>query len=239
MSNPVFVAIDTTETGTATALASRLDGLVGGIKLGLEFFSAQGPAGIATVAHARSGAPLFIDLKLHDIPNTVAGAMRGLVRLAPAMTTVHASGGIEMMKAAVEAGRDEAARLGVAPPKVLAVTILTSLDQGAIEAVGYDRPVLDQVKRLADLAAKAGVDGLVCSPHEVAALRAQMGRAMTLVVPGIRPAWSVTGDQKRVMTPREALTAGADILVIGRPITAATDPAEAADRIVADLRQRP
>jgi len=233
MSNPVFVALDTTETGKATALAGRLKGLVGGVKLGLEYFLAQGPAGVRPVAEL--GMPLFIDLKLHDIPNTVAAAMRSLIRLAPALTTIHASGGLEMMKAAADAAGDEAAKLGVEPPKVLAVTILTSLDQGAMNAVGTPGPVLDQVLRLAELAEKAGVQGLVCSPHEVAALRARINRSTLLVVPGIRPTWSETGDQKRFMTPAQARAEGADLLVIGRPILAAADPAEAARRIAAEL----
>ncbi len=237
MVNPVFVALDTTETGHAAALAARLRGLVGGIKLGLEFFAAQGPAGIKALTGL--GQPLFLDLKLHDIPNTVAGAMRGIARLAPEFTTVHASGGAAMMAAAVEAGRDEAAKLGLRPPKVLAVTVLTSLDAAAIEAVGFTGPVLDQVQRLAELAQRAGVDGLVCSPHEVAALRAAIGPGLTLVVPGIRPPWSEAADQKRVMTPRQARDLGADILVIGRPITAAADSAAAARRIVAELEEAP
>jgi len=233
MANPVFVALDTTETEQATALASRLGGLVGGLKLGLEFFTAQGPAGIEPVA--RLGLPLFIDLKLHDIPNTVAKAVRSLVRLAPALATLHASGGLEMMKAAVDAAGDEAAKCGVAAPRLLAVTVLTSLDQQAVEAIGYGGSVLDQVCRLADLAQQAGIPGLVCSPLEVAALRARVDPATLLVVPGIRPAWSETGDQKRFTTPAQARAEGADILVIGRPITAAADPAEAARRIAIEL----
>jgi len=234
MPNPIFVALDTTEAGKAATLAARLQGLVGGIKLGLEFFAVQGPGGVEAAGHL--GLPLFVDLKLHDIPNTVAGAMKGIVRMRPMLTTVHASGGAEMMTAAVAAAGDEAARLGITPPKVLAVTILTSLDAESMGAVGFAGAVLDQVKRLADLAQKAGVGGLVCSPLEVAALRAQVGRDLILVVPGIRPIWSETGDQKRVLTPREAIDQGADYLVIGRPITAAHDVAAAARRISAELR---
>lgn len=235
MSSPVFVALDTVDVAHACATAARLGGLVGGVKLGLEFFVANGPSAMAEVAAL--GLPLFLDLKLHDIPNTVAGAMKGVARLAPALTTVHASGGVDMMRAAVEAARNEAARLGKPVTKVLAVTILTSLDQSAVSAVGFAGTVLDQVRRLADLAQAAGMDGLVCSPHEVETLRAQVGAGMTLVVPGIRPAWAAAGDQKRVMTPREAVERGADVLVIGRPITGHADPAEAVRLIARELEE--
>ncbi|CAA7619506.1 Orotidine 5'-phosphate decarboxylase [Magnetospirillum sp. LM-5] len=233
MPNPVYVAVDTTNINQAVALATSLKGLVGGVKLGLEFFSVNGPAGIEAVAGL--GMPVFLDLKLHDIPNTVAGAMKGVARLAPRLTTIHASGGLAMMKAAVDMAREEAARVGRPAAKVLAVTILTSIDQAAMAAIGYGGSVLDQVKRLADLAEQAGIDGLVCSPHEVAALRAQVRKETVLVVPGIRPTWAEAGDQKRIMTPSEARAQGADILVIGRPITGAADPAAAARRIAEEL----
>ncbi|MBF0326565.1 MAG: orotidine-5'-phosphate decarboxylase [Alphaproteobacteria bacterium] len=233
MPNPVYVAVDTTNINQAVALATSLKGLVGGVKLGLEFFSVNGPAGIEAVAGL--GMPVFLDLKLHDIPNTVAGAMKGVARLAPRLTTIHASGGLAMMKAAVDMAREEAARVGRPATKVLAVTILTSIDQAAMAAIGYGGTVLDQVKRLADLAEQAGIDGLVCSPHEVAALRAQVRKETVLVVPGIRPTWAEAGDQKRIMTPSEARAEGADILVIGRPITGAADPAAAARRIAEEL----
>ncbi|OAN55147.1 orotidine-5'-phosphate decarboxylase [Magnetospirillum moscoviense] len=233
MPNPVYVAVDTTNINQAVALATSLKGLVGGVKLGLEFFSVNGPAGIEAVAGL--GMPVFLDLKLHDIPNTVAGAMKGVARLAPRLTTIHASGGLAMMKAAVDMAREEAARVGRPATKVLAVTILTSIDQAAMAAIGYGGTVLDQVKRLADLAEQAGIDGLVCSPHEVAALRAQVRKETVLVVPGIRPTWAEAGDQKRIMTPSEARAQGADILVIGRPITGAADPAAAARRIAEEL----
>ncbi|CAA7611865.1 orotidine-5'-phosphate decarboxylase [Magnetospirillum sp. UT-4] len=233
MSNPVYVALDTTDVAQAAELAAGLSGLVGGVKLGLEFFVANGPAGIEAVAAL--GLPVFLDLKLHDIPNTVAGAMKGVARLAPRYTTIHASGGFAMMKAAVDAARAEATAAGRPPTKVLAVTILTSIDQPAMEAVGFGGSVLDQVRRLAVLAQAAGIDGLVCSPHEVETVRTMVGSDMTLVVPGIRPAWAEAGDQKRIMTPRDALERGADILVIGRPITGAQYPAEAARRIAEEL----
>ncbi|MFD2234976.1 orotidine-5'-phosphate decarboxylase [Phaeospirillum tilakii] len=231
--NPVFVSLDTTEPARVAAWSHCLAGRVGGLKLGLEYFTAVGPAGLDVVRDV--GLPLFLDLKLHDIPNTVAAAMRGVARLGVAVTTLHASGGAEMIRAAVGAARDTAAGLGLAAPKVVAVTVLTSLDQQAAEAVGFAGPIEDQVRRLARLTQEAGADGVVCSPLEVAAVRAECGPDFTLVVPGIRPSWSEVGDQKRVLGPAEARARGADILVIGRPITAAADPADAAARIQAEL----
>lgn len=229
IANPVFCALDCTGVETALALSRSLRPAVGGLKLGLEFFTANGPAGLRAVA--AGGMPLFLDLKFHDIPNTVAGAVRGILPLAPAMTTLHAAGGLEMMRAAVAA----AAEAGPARPLLLAVTVLTSLGEDDLGGLGLSGPVADQVKRLAGLAQQAGIDGLVCSPHEVAGLRAQCGPAMKLVVPGIRPAWAAANDQKRILTPAEAMAAGADILVIGRPITQAADPLAAARRIAEDL----
>lgn len=233
MTSPVYVALDTTDVAQAAALATSLKGLVAGVKLGLEFFTYCGPRGVEAIADL--GLPLFLDLKLHDIPNTVAGAMRGIAKLAPRLATIHASGGSAMMKAAADAAREGAAKANRPATKVLAVTVLTSLDQQAMTEVGFGGSVLDQVKRLAELAQKAGVDGLVCSPHEVETVRNLVGPDMTLVVPGIRPAWAEAGDQKRFMTPKDALRAGADLLVIGRPITGATSPADAARRIAEEL----
>ncbi|MBX9635867.1 MAG: orotidine-5'-phosphate decarboxylase [Magnetospirillum sp.] len=233
MTSPVYVALDTTDVAQAAALATSLKGLVAGVKFGLEFFTACGPKGIEAVSDL--GLPVFLDLKLHDIPNTVAGAMKGVARLAPRLTTIHASGGFAMMKAAVDAARDEAAKANRPATKVLAVTVLTSLDQDAMDAIGFGGSVLEQVKRLAVLAQAAGVDGLVCSPHEVETVRNVVGSGMTLVVPGIRPAWAEAGDQKRFMTPKEAIQRGADLLVIGRPITGAAVPADAAKRIADEL----
>jgi orotidine-5'-phosphate decarboxylase len=231
--SPVFCALDTTDPDAALAMARRLRGLVGGLKLGLEFFSANGPAGVGAVAEG--GVPLFLDLKFHDIPNTVAGAIKGAVRLRPLMTTIHAGGGRAMMAAAVDAAGEEAARLAVDRPKILAVTVLTSMGPEDLSATGVGGAMLDQVKRLAALAQEAGVDGVVCSALEVGALRALCGPAFQLVIPGIRPAWAAANDQKRVLTPAEAMAKGADWLVIGRPITAAADPAEAAGLIAAEL----
>jgi orotidine-5'-phosphate decarboxylase len=206
-------------------------GEIGGLKLGLEFMTVQGVAGYRAIAEL--GLPIFLDLKFHDIPNTVAGAVRGAAALPGcAMLTVHAAGGAAMLAAAVAAAR-EAAR----PPSVLAVTVLTSFDDADLEACGVGGGIRDQVLRLADLAVTAGVDGLVCSPVEIGALRLRFGRDLRLVVPGIRPAATAPDDQKRTMTPLDALAAGADVLVIGRPITAAPDPKAAARQIAAGLRR--
>ncbi len=228
-SRRIYCALDTTDLGRATALAGALADKVGGVKLGLEFFGANGPAGVARVSE--TGLPIFLDLKFHDIPNSVAGAVRAMLPLGPAMLTVHASGGGAMLRAAMDA----AAEAGEARPRILAVTVLTSLDDGDLEAVGQQSPAGEQVRRLAALARNSGVDGAVCSPREVAALRAECGPDFLLVVPGIRPAWAASGDQKRVMGPAEAVAAGADYLVIGRPITEADDPADAARRIVEEM----
>lgn len=234
MTSPVFVAVDTASLTEARLLAQNLNGLVGGLKLGLEFFISNGPAAVTSVSQL--GMPVFLDLKLHDIPNTVAGAMRGVVALRPQFVTIHAGGGAEMMRAAVATARDESVRLGVTDLKVLAVTVLTSLDQEAVAEIGVNGSVADQVRRLAVLAKRSGVDGLVCSPHEVATLRSELGADMTLVVPGIRPSWAAAaGDQKRIMTPSQAVAQGADVLVIGRPIVAAADPVVAARKIADEL----
>ncbi|MCX7353606.1 MAG: orotidine-5'-phosphate decarboxylase [Alphaproteobacteria bacterium] len=229
MSGPVYVALDMTDAAEAASLAKRLRGHVGGVKLGLEFFVANGPGGIRAVSDA--GLPVFLDLKLHDIPNTVAGAMASAAALNPAIVTTHAGGGAAMMRAA-----SEAAAAAKHPPLVIAVTVLTSLDDQDLEAVGQRSPALEQAVRLALLAKESGLGGVVCSPHEVAAIRARCGTDFKLVVPGIRPASAALGDQKRVMTPAQAIAAGADHLVIGRPITQAPDPVAAAQAIAAELR---
>ncbi|WP_114392119.1 orotidine-5'-phosphate decarboxylase [Oleisolibacter albus] len=230
----VFVALDMPDVEGARAMAARVAGHVGGVKLGLEFFLAQGPAGIRA-AMAGLDLPLFLDLKLHDIPNTVAGAVRSAAALAPRFLTVHAAGGPAMLRAAATAAREEAARLGKPRMRILAVTVLTSLGDEDLAAVGQAAPAAAQVRRLALLARDSGVDGIVCSPAEVAALRPELGPDVALMVPGIRPAWAAANDQKRVMTPRQAVEAGADHLVIGRPITGDADPAAAAARIAAEL----
>ncbi|MGK9166486.1 orotidine-5'-phosphate decarboxylase [Inquilinus limosus] len=231
--NPVFCAIDAPTLDEAKRLIGLVSGAVGGIKLGLEFFMAAGPEGVREVRP--TGVPLFLDLKLHDIPNTVAGAVRSVVPLSPTYVTVHASGGRAMMQAAAEAAQDEAEKRGVPRPKLLGVTVLTSLDVADLEAVGQGMEVAAQVERLARLAEASGLDGMICAPTEIARLRRFLKSSSVLMVPGIRPAGSAAGDQKRVMTPKEAMEAGATHLVIGRPITAAADPAAAARAIAADL----
>ncbi|MFN7175639.1 MAG: orotidine-5'-phosphate decarboxylase [Thermaurantiacus sp.] len=218
--NPVFVALDTADPAQALALGRSVAPHVGGLKLGLEFFLANGPTGVRAVAAI--GLPLFLDLKLHDIPNTVAGALAALAPLEVAIVNVHSGGGRAML---------EAARAACAPAtRLIAVTILTSLDDADLGAMGVADGTRAQVDRLAALARAAGLDGVVCSGADVARLRAQWADAL-LVVPGLRPPGGAHGDQKRVMTPKEALAAGASILVIGRPITGAADPAAAAAAI--------
>lgn len=236
--NPVFCALDTTDLNTATRLAARLGDTVGGIKLGLEFFTAQGRKGVEEVRKA-GGSPIFLDLKFHDIPNTVAGAVRAAARLRVSVVNVHAAGGRVMMQAAARAAVEAAEEHAVPRPLVLAVTVPTSMDDADLAETGVDSPVADQVRRLAELAQNSGMDGVVCSPHEAAVLRADRGPSFKLLCPGVRPHWAGADDQKRIMTPADAIDAGADYLVIGRPITAAPDPIGAAQNIIAELPETP
>lgn len=225
----VFCAIDTPDISKALALAKTVGPITKAIKLGLEFWAAQGPKGVEAVREAAPNAALFLDMKLHDIPNTVAGAVGALTRtLAPEYITLHASGGRAMMEAAVGAVSG--------PTRLLAVSVLTSLNAADLEAVGQDHNAQNQVLRLAHLAHSAGVGGAVCSAAEVGALRLALGPAFDLIVPGIRPQGAAKGDQARVATPQEALLAGATHLVIGRPITSALDPCLAARNILQSLR---
>ena len=228
--NPIYCAIDTPDLARAEGLAAALGGTVGGLKIGMEFFYAHGATGYQALA--RHNVPIFLDLKLHDIPNTVAAAVRAVAPLQPALLNVHAAGGPAMMQAAAEAAK-QAADKGLRVPTMLAVTVLTSLAESDLHAIGVSGSPQEQVLRLAHLAKANGMDGVVCSAHEIAALRAELGPDFKLIVPGIRPAGSTTHDQKRVMTPEDAQQAGADILVIGRAITEAGDPAAAA-RAIAD-----
>lgn len=224
MSSPVFLALDTPDLARAQALAEKVRVHVGGLKLGLEFFTANGRSGVREMA--KLGLPLFLDLKLHDIPNTVAKAIQALHPLEPAVLTIHAAGGRAMM--------EEAKAAAPAGTKVVAVTVLTSLDGRDLQSIGVDDEPHAQVTRLTELAREAGIDGIVCSGAEVAAAKALWPHGF-FVVPGVRPAGSAAADQKRVMTPRAALDAGASILVIGRPISGAPDPDAAARTIAATL----
>jgi orotidine-5'-phosphate decarboxylase len=226
--NKLIVALDTADANQARVWAEAVAPSAGLLKVGLEFFLANGAEGFKAIA----GAPIFLDLKLHDIPNTVAGGVRAVLPLRPRMLTIHASGGSAMIRAAHQAA-------GVAAtdrPMILAVTVLTSLDQTDLVAVGVATTPAEQVMRLARLAIEAGADGLVCSPLEVAMLRQALGPAVKLVVPGIRPEGVASGDQARTMTPAAAIAAGADWIVVGRPITGARDPGMAAADIAADIR---
>ena len=224
MKGPVFIAIDTADLEQAKALATRVRNHVGGIKLGLEFFCANGPSGVCSMAEF--DLPIFLDLKLHDIPNTVAKAVHALRPLEPAILTVHAAGGRAMM--------EDAKAAAPADTRVIGVTVLTSLDESDLSATGVNGDSHVQVARLTALARAAGLDGVVCAGSEVAAAR-KLWPDGFFVVPGIRPLDSHAADQKRVMTPRQALDAGASILVIGRPITRAADPDLAARAIEATL----
>jgi len=227
-SNPVFVALDTTDLDQARRLATSVRGSVGGLKLGLEFFNAHGPAGVRPFVE--SGLPVVLDLKYHEIPNTVAGAVRAAARLGVSILNVHAQGGAAMMRAALDAAKS------ISPStRLIAVTMLTSLGDEDLPSLGLQPPVADQVLRLAALTQECGLDGVVCSAHEIVRLRKALGPDFLLVVPGIRPAGSEIGDQRRVMGPAEARDAGANILVVGRPITGAPDPALAARDIAQSL----
>jgi orotidine-5'-phosphate decarboxylase len=225
----VFCALDTSDLDTAMQLAQTIGPITGGLKLGMEFMNNFGPHGIQAVQKIAPDAALFIDLKYHDIPNTVAGAVRAIShRFKPAFLNVHASGGLEMMRAAREACHPDS--------KLLAVTVLTSMQDEDLEKIGQKTPAGEQVKRLAALAAEAGLNGIVCSAHEIDLLRHDYADDFVLMVPGIRPADASHDDQKRVTTPKAALEKGATHLVIGRPITQAPDPAAAAQAIMDGLR---
>ena len=238
MKNRIFCAIDTTDIEKAKKLISDLAPVVGGIKLGLEFFIRHGAAGVKAVMP--EGLPLFLDLKFHDIPNTVAGAMRALNGINIFMCTIHASGGEAMISKA----KEEASKL-TSKPKVLGVTVLTSLEENDLDQMLNGHPDKEKSKieltikeyatNLARMAIIYGLDGAVCSPHEIESIRAKCGKDFTLVVPGIRPAGSASGDQKRVLTPKKAIDKGADYLVIGRPITESPDPKAAAEAILASI----
>jgi orotidine-5'-phosphate decarboxylase len=224
MSNPVYLALDIPQLEPGKALVSKVKAHIGGVKLGLEFFCAHGAHGVHEIAHL--GLPIFLDLKFHDIPNTVAAAMQAIHVFESAIVTVHASGGRAMM--------EDAKAAAAAGTKVVAVTMLTSLDSADLDATGISDSAETQVLRLAELAHAAGLDGIVCSGQEVGMVK-KAWKDGFFVVPGLRPAGNGTGDQKRVVTPRQARDSGASVLVIGRPISRADDPAAAARAIEATL----
>jgi orotidine-5'-phosphate decarboxylase len=225
VADKIIVALDVPRKEAALDLVRQLAGQISFFKIGLQLYTAEGPEIVRAVLG--TGAKVFLDLKMHDIPNTVARAVESAAELGAQMLTIHLSGGSEMIRAAVSEKPQELSLLGV--------TVLTSADEQTLRQVGISGKVEDQVLRLAKLGVEAGIDGLVTSPHELKMLRQQFGTKIKLVVPGIRPSWSEAGDQKRVMTPREALEAGADYLVIGRPITGHPNPREAVAKILDEI----
>ena len=233
MRNPIIAALDVPTTEQALKLAELIAPAVGAFKIGSELFTAAGPDIVKKIR--ATGASVFLDLKFHDIPNTVAKSVTAAVQLDVQMLTVHTSGGFEMLKAAEQAAEEVAWKLGRIPPLVLGVTVLTSLDTASLREIGLDVNVEYQVRRLATVATKAGLRGLVCSPQEVVKLRQTIPPAIQLVTPGIRTGAEKADDQKRTLTPKEAIQAGANWLVIGRPIYAAENPRAAAEKILESL----
>lgn len=233
MRNPIIVALDVPGLDAALPLVERLTPVVGAFKVGKELFVSAGPEMVRRIR--ATGAPVFLDLKFHDIPNTVAQAVAAATRLDVQMLTVHACGGSAMLQAAERSAHETAAQLGQPAPLVLGVTVLTSLDSNALAEIGCEANVGHQVERLANLAVKSGLRGLVCSPLEIAALRQNLPEHIQLVTPGIRGPDDATDDQKRTLNAREAIAAGANWLVIGRPICAAPNPRAAVERILESL----
>ncbi|TAH32279.1 MAG: orotidine-5'-phosphate decarboxylase [Alphaproteobacteria bacterium] len=232
--NRVICAIDTDDIDFASKLAKDLKDHVGGFKLGLEFFTSHGPQGIAKIQGI--GMPIMLDLKFHDIPNTVSGAVRAATKLNVAMMTIHTGGSSDMMRQAADAAMETAAKMKIEPPKLLGVTVLTSLDDEDLTELGYKQKATDRVRRLAEMAQLCGLNGVVASARELNLLQDQRSKDFLLVTPGIRPSWSADAhDQKRTLEPADAIKAGSDYLVVGRPITRAKDPVDAAKRIVQEI----
>ena len=229
----LIVALDFPTLREAVEVAEILAGTAAMFKVGLELFNAEGPAALRGISDV--GGPVFYDSKLHDIPNTVAGAAASITSARVAMFNVHAMGGQEMMRAAVRGAAQRAQELGIQRPLVLGVTVLTSTSEEGLRETGVARSMCDQVVALARMARDAGLDGVIASPHEIGDVKEACGRDFLVVTPGVRPAWASRDDQKRVMTPQQAAEAGADYVVIGRPITRAPDPAEAAMRMLQEL----
>lgn len=232
----IIVALDTQDLDKAKKIVKRLHRIIPHFKIGSELYTAHGPEAVKALRWV--GGHIFLDLKFHDIPNTVAGAVRSATALNVFMMTVHAIGGVEMMEAARQAAEEVARKMKLKRrPKLLGVTVLTSINQEVLtKEIGIEDSVDKTVLRFAEMAERAGMDGVVCSGRELAKVCPKLDKDMLIVVPGIRPAWSVAGDQERIMTPKKALGLGADYLVIGRPITAARDPIEAAERVIEEIK---
>lgn len=230
----LLVALDVDTADEARRLADTLRGVVGGFKIGSRLFTSHGPVVVEELVGR--GDRVFLDLKFHDIPHTVAGAVAAATRLGVWMLNVHASGGLDMMRAARQAADEEAARMTMSPPLLIAVTVLTSLDAGMLADIGVTDPIEDHVGRLAGLAQAAALDGVVASPREIALVRAQCGERFAIVTPGIRRSADAKGDQTRIDSPSSAIEAGASYLVVGRPIVTAADPRAAAESIAAECR---
>jgi len=226
--NPIFCAIDTSNIETATNLVSQIKPHIGGIKLGLEFFTSCGISGCHTMKEF--DLPIFIDLKLHDIPNTVTSALRGIFSLEPEYTTLHISGGSEMLKSSISLKNELQSKTNL-----LGVTILTSFDDNTIEELGFGSSVKHSIEQLTSIAHESGLDGIVCSPYEVKHIKETYKNKLKLIVPGIRSSNDVNNDQKRTLSAKEAISAGADIIVVGRPITKAKDPAESAQKLLQEI----
>jgi orotidine-5'-phosphate decarboxylase len=234
MMEKLILALDVETQREAEEFVSLLRGKVGAFKVGVELYAGNGPAVVEMICD--TGEKVFLDLKFHDIPNTVAKAVAQACKLGVSMLNLHASGGSEMMRAAFAAAQNVAVEGKQARPLLLAVTVLTSLNESILkEELGIRRTLREQVVHLAQMAKDAGLDGVVASPQEIPEIRAACGKNFLIVTPGVRPSWAAAGDQKRVMTPREAIQAGADYIVVGRPILAAPDPAAAAARIIEEI----
>lgn len=236
--NPLIIALDVDTMAQAEILAEKLGPYAGGFKVGMQLYNSVGPEAVRRLKE--KNVPVFVDLKLHDIPNTVAGAARALTRHGAAILNVHAAGGLDMMSAAAAASRDEAARAGVKPPLVIAVTVLTSVSQDVFnKEIGITGSIQDRVVTWALLAAEAGLDGVVASPLEIAPIREACGEDFVIITPGVRPAGAAANDQKRTMTPGEAVNLGATYLVVGRPVIAAPDPVQALRAILEEINVVP
>ncbi len=233
INNPIICAIDTSDLDAATRLVSKVKPYVGMVKLGLEFFCSYGPHGVKAINNLR--VPIFLDLKLHDISNTVAKALKNIVAMDIAVITIHSFGGKQMLTEAAKVVKEQSVQLNKKAPLLMGITVLTSLDKNDLNNLGIEQDVLSQVERLALLSAECGLDGVVCSSQEVAKVKQLCGKDFKTIVPGVRPEGSELGDQKRVMTPKQAINQGADYIVIGRPITQANDPSNACKKILESI----